>query len=404
MAYDFSQVSSKMKSSKIRELMKYASMPGVISFAGGMPDPDNFPFDDVKSIINNWDQKSSKIAMQYGTTNGYGALIEDIIKRMTTIKHINPQGQGVVVTTGGQQGLYLVAKIFLDPGDVILVEDPTFIGGMASFLSCQAEVVGVSLEDDGVNVDELETTFLSLKKAGKNVKFFYTIPNFQNPKGSTMSFAKRKKLYEMSKKHNLVIIEDDPYGDLFYTGTAEDYLPVKSLGNDAPIIYIGSFSKVLSPGFRLGWIYADDIIIDKAALAKQSIDACSSSFGQVIASDYLKLGKIDDYLTKMRSVYSKKKNLMMEMITRYFPESVKVTNAKGGFFIYAKLPDGISGNALFLRTIKENVAFVTGEPFHTDPVTGDQHIRLSFSNSSDDEIKKGIKIIGDTITAMIKDM
>lgn len=397
MGYDFSSMSSKMKSSKIRELMKYASMPGVISFAGGMPDPDNFPFDDVKAIINGWGITASKQAMQYGTTNGFGDLIDGILDRMKILKKIDINNQNIVVTTGGQQGLYLISRIFLDPGDVVLVEDPTFIGGMASFLACQAELVGVTLEDDGVNVQELEEKLIKLRESGKKVKFFYTIPNFQNPKGSTASEVKKRQLYELSIKHDLVIVEDDPYGDLYYKGEPGDYLPIKSLGNDAPIIYVGSFSKVLCPGFRLGWILADNAVSDKIALAKQSVDACSSSFGQVIASDYLKLGKIDDYLRKMREIYKAKKELMVEMIKEYFPKEVKITDPNGGFFIYAALPEGVSGNELFMKTIKENVAFVTGEPFHTNPADGDKHIRLSFSNSGDEEIRTGIKIIGNKI-------
>lgn len=400
--YNYSALTSKMKASKIRELMKYASMPGVISFGGGSPDPENFPFEDVKNIIGKWDKKSQITAMQYGTTGGYTELVNDIKKRMTDLKKMSCEGQDIIVTTGGQQGIFLISRIFLDPGDIVLVEEPSFIGGMASFLSCQAELVGINIENDGANIIELEKKLLELRKQGKNVKFFYTIPNFQNPKGTTMSQSKRKALYELSKKHNLLILEDDPYGDLYYTGNTENYLPIKSYGNDAPIIYIGSFSKVMCPGFRLGWVFADKEIIDKAGIAKQSIDACSSSFGQVIASDYLRLGKIDDYLHKMRGIYKSKKELMIKMLKETMPKGVSYTNPDGGFFIYLDLPEGVSGEKLFNETIKENIAFVTGEPFHTNAKEGDKHIRISFSNSSEEEITKGIKVIGEKITLLMK--
>ena len=392
----FSVSASKMKASKIRELMKYAAMDGVISFGGGSPDSANFPFDDIRNIINGWDNKKMAVAMQYGTTDGYPPLIEAIKNRMINLKKLNPEGQKIMVTTGGQQGIYLISKVLVSADDVVLVEEPSFIGAMASFLSNQAELVGVPLESDGVNLDKLEQTVIRLTKEGKKPKFFYTIPNFQNPAGVTMSQAKRQRLYELSKKYQLVILEDDPYGDLYFSGNADDYRPIKSYGNEAPIVYSGSFSKVLCPGFRLGWVFGDEQLIGKAGIAKQSVDACSSAFGQVLACDYLNSGVIDNYLTKMRGIYKEKKDFMVECIAKYMP-TCKATNPNGGFFLYVDLPNGISGDALFKKTIQKNVAFVTGEPFHVDPVEGDKHLRFSYSGSSLENIEKGIKVIGEAV-------
>ena len=393
----FSKSASKMKASKIRELMSFASMPGVISFGGGMPDPENFPFPDVKEIINRWDSKKIISAMQYGSTEGYPPLVEAIETRMKDIKNISLDGQKTIITTGGQQAIFLMSRILIDEGDIVIVEEPSFIGAMASFLSNQAKLISVALEDDGVDLNMLEDVINKLQKENRKPKFFYTIPNFQNPAGVTMSQSKRKKLYELSKKYELLILEDDPYGDLYFEGTSADYIPIKSLGNDAPIIYFGSFSKILCPGFRLGWILADNAIVEKAALSKQSVDACSSSFGQVLAYDYLKMGAIDNYLSTMRKVYKEKKEYMSNAIKKHIPKEVKSTNPNGGFFIYLTLPDGMSGEKLFKKTIEQKIAFVTGEPFHIDPIEGDRRIRLSFSNSSKEEIERGIKIIGDEI-------
>ena len=366
MQYNFSETTTKMKASKIRELMKYASMPGVISLAGGNPDPINFPFDDVKTIINNWDKNKSAVAMQYGST-------------------------------GGQQGLFLISRIFINPGDVVLVEDPSFIGAIAAFLSHGAEIIGIPLRSDGVDSEYMEKKIIDLQKTGKNIKFFYTIPNFQNPTGVTMSQEKRKAIYDLSLKYNLPVLEDDPYGELFFKGSIEDYKPIKSHGNKAPIIYIGSFSKILCPGFRLGWIFADDIIVDKAGLAKQSVDACSSTFGQIIAHDYLSNDAIDRYLVKMREVYSHKRNIMLKEIDANFPSTVKTTRPEGGFFIFVDLPEGMSGDKLFKIAIEKKVAFVTGEPFYTDPIEGDKHLRLAYSNSTDEQIKTAIELIGNSM-------
>lgn len=397
----FSQNSSKMKASKIRELMKYASMKDVISLAGGIPDPENFPFTEVKSIINNWGNDKVRLAMQYGPTNGFPPLLNLIKKRMNEKRNIDMTNQDIIITTGGQQAIFLITKIFIDQDDIIIVEQPSFIGAMAAFLANGAKLLGIDLKDDGANIDSLENLLKKFKSKNKKPKFFYTIPNFQNPAGVSMSVKKRKALYELAIKNDLIIIEDDPYCDLYFTDTYDQYLPIKSLGNEAAIIYIGSFSKILCPGFRLGWIIGDTAVIDKIALAKQSVDACSSSFGQVTACDYLEQGLIDGYLEKMRKIYKEKKEFMIQNIKKFMPMQIKYTNPDGGFFLYLDLPDKLNAEQIFKKCIEQKVAFVTGEPFHINTEEGNKHIRLSFSNSSFDEIKKGIEVIGKVIKELI---
>ena len=396
-----SENSLKMKASKIRELMKYASMKDVISLAGGLPDPHNFPFEEVKSIINKWDTNKAMLAMQYGSTNGYPPLLNLIKNRMVTSRNIDMTDLDIVITTGGQQSLFLLARIFLNPDDIILVEQPTFIGAMAAFIANGAKLKGINLESDGPDLIQLEQVLSDLKSKGQRAKFFYTIPNFQNPAGVTMSIVKRKKLYEIALKHELIIVEDDPYCDLYFTDNPGDYLPVKSFGNEAPIIYIGSFSKILCPGFRLGWVLGDKVTIDKIALAKQSADACSSTFGQIIACDYLEQGLIDGYLSKMRKVYKDKKEFMITQIRKYLPSSVKFTNPDGGFFLYLDLPEGLNAEDIFKKCFEEKVAFVTGEPFHISPAEGNKHIRLSYSNSTESDMENGIKVIGKVIKSFL---
>ena len=400
--FSFSQSASRMKGSKIRELLKHASMPGVISLGGGMPDPNNFPFDEVKSVINKWDNKKAMAAMQYGPTNGYPPLVDALTNRMIEKKNINMTNQQLVITVGAQQAIFLMAKIFIDPDDIIIIEEPSFIGAIAAFLSNSAKLVCAPLDDDGVDIEYLENLIKKLKAQGKKIKFFYTIPNFQNPAGVTMSGKKRKALYELSLKYNLVILEDDPYGDLYFTESSNNYIPIKAFGNDAPIVYLGSFSKILCPGFRLGWLVGANPIIDKITLAKQSLDACSSSFGQVIAFDYLKASLIDDYLIKMRKIYKNKKDIMLKNIRKFLPKEVKATNPDGGFYIYLDLPDGISADKVFNKSFEQKIAFVTGEPFCIDPVEGNKHIRLSYSNSTEDEINKSIEVIGKAIKELMK--
>ena len=389
-----------LKSSKIRELMKMASKPGIISLGGGMPDSSNLPFDSVKEIINNWNSKRAIDALQYGATKGFTSLLERIRKRMEEKKGISMDGQDIIVTTGSQQALALVSKLFLNPGDVIIVEIPSFIGAIAAFYSFMGVLDGIEVDENGIIIDDLERKLEKLRANGKKVKFIYTIPNFNNPSGITLSVERRKKLLGIANKNEIPIVEDDPYGDFYFKGDEYDYRPIKSLDNSDLVIYLGTFSKVLSPGIRLGWIIAREDIIAKLELQKQSFDACTPLLSQVIAEDYMSRGYIDSYILKMREIYKEKRDAALFALEKYMPEKVKWTKPEGGFFVWVTLPEEIDPEALFRRAVEKNVAFVTGDAFLPEDYKN-RYIRLSYSNITVEEIDNGIRIIANTIKQMM---
>jgi 2-aminoadipate transaminase len=296
----FSDSARQLKSSKIRELMKMANTPGIISMAGGMPDSESFPFDEIKNIINSWPYSRAKIALQYGTTRGYTPLIDGVAQWMKEEKKIGMENQEIIITTGSQQALALVSKIFLDPNDVVLVEIPSFIGAIASFYSFMGTIIGVGMDEAGILPDELEKKIKEVKQTGRPVKLIYTIPNFNNPSGITLSSDRRKQILDISYTYGIPLVEDDPYGELYYEGTAREYTPIKSIDERGTVCYLGTFSKVLSPGIRVGWIVANREIVAKLELQKQSFDACTSTLSQLIAHDYLKNGYIAHYTEKMK--------------------------------------------------------------------------------------------------------
>jgi len=389
-----------LKSSKIRELMKMASKPGIISLGGGMPDSVNLPFDSVKEIINQWSDKRAIDALQYGATKGFTSLLEKIKERIVEKKGISMEGQDIIITTGSQQALALVSKLFLNPGDTVIVEIPSFIGAIAAFYSFMGGLEGVEVDEKGIIIEDLEKKLEHLKKLGKEVKFIYTIPNFNNPSGITLSIDRRKRLLEVANRYEIPIVEDDPYGDFYFTGDENDYRPIKSLDDSGTVLYLGTFSKVLSPGIRLGWIIAREDIIAKLELQKQSFDACTPLLSQVIAEDYMKRGYIESYIVKMRKIYKTKRDAALKALERYMPPEVKWTKPEGGFFVWVTLPEGMDPEELFKRTVEKNVAFVTGDAFLPENYKN-RYIRLSYSNISVEDIDKGIRIIAETIREMM---
>ncbi|OGJ88566.1 MAG: hypothetical protein A2268_15880 [Candidatus Raymondbacteria bacterium RifOxyA12_full_50_37] len=394
--FSFSDSAQSFKASEIRELMKFANEPGIITFAGGMPDAAHFPVKEVTSIINTWDEPRKRAAFQYGATDGYPSLLATLAKRMEK-QGLSLEGQRIIITTGAQQGLFLVSEVLLNPGDVVIAESPSFIGAIAAFKSFQARIAWVALENDGISIVETERTIRTLAAEGKKPKFIYTIPNFQNPAGITLSQEKRKQLLDLALAYGIPILEDDPYGELYYAGSAADYRPIKALPKAREcVLYLNTFSKILSPGMRLGWLTGCQDIINTIEVAKQSVDACSSSYTQVIAHDYLEKGYVDGYVTAMRDIYREKCGAMLHALTKYMPQTASWSHPTGGFFIWITLPQGVSALKLFEKTIARNVAFVTGHPFMPEGM-GDGTIRLAFSNASLREIDEGVRIIGDAL-------
>jgi 2-aminoadipate transaminase len=376
-----------------------ADVPGIISMGGGMPDSASFPFDRIKEIIGSWRDETVVQALQYGMTKGYEPLLSEIAGWMEKRKAVSMKGQDIIVTTGSQQALSLVSKLFLDKDDVVLVELPSFIGAIASFYSCMGRVEGVRLDGNGIDMEDLERMIERCNSEGWRVKFLYTIPNFNNPSGITLSRERRKALLETAEKYDILVVEDDPYGDLFYEGEEEEYLPVKSYDTEGRVLYLGTFSKVLSPGLRVGWIVATDELVAKLELLKQSFDACTPTFSQVIATDYMRLGHIDEYIANMRKTYRTKRDRMLLSLERYMPRGVSWTTPRGGFFVWLTLPERFDAEEVFRNAVQHKVAFVTGDAFLPEN-SAKNHIRLAFSDLDPERIEQGVMILA----AVLKEM
>ncbi|MCK5570313.1 MAG: PLP-dependent aminotransferase family protein [Spirochaetes bacterium] len=396
----FSESCLKLKSSKIRELFKMANVPGIISMAGGMPDSENLPFNEVKAIINEWQYEKAKNALQYGTTKGYTPLIDSIKEWMEKKKKILMTDQDIIVTTGSQQALSLLSKLFIDKDDTVIVEIPSFIGAIASFYSFMGKPVGVKMDDKGLIIDELVKKIEEINSENKKVKFIYTIPNFNNPSGITLTQARRRELIEVSSKYNIPIIEDDPYGDLYFYGEEKDYKPIKCLDTGGSVIYLGTFSKILSPGIRVGWIVGQKELVEKLELQKQSFDACTPTFSQMIAYDYMRMGYIDSFTEKMRSIYRKKRDALLSALEKYMPGQVSWTKPKGGLFVWLTLPESFDSEEVFKEAVKQNVAFVTGDAFLPSNYSNN-YIRLTYGDLPVSKITMGVEILAGVIADMI---
>jgi 2-aminoadipate transaminase len=390
---------SRLRSSKIRELMKLTGTPGIISMAGGMPDPERFPFEDIRRIMDGWDAGKRAAALQYGATGGHPPLLESIA-RYLSLSGVDATDQAILPTTGAQQAIQLLTRVFCDPGDVIIVEVPTFIGALAVFVSYGVELVGVNMDERGMVTAELADKLEALESKGKRVKFIYTNPTFQNPSGITMTQGRKNELYEICCSHGLVILEDDPYYELYFEGTPDDYRNLKSRDTDNRVILVNTFSKILSPGIRLGWMTGPEDVVSRCELAKQGMDACSSSLSQVIATDYLDSGSVQKYTAEMRPVYGEKCKAMLEALEAEMPEGVSWSHPAGGFFVWVTLPESMDSEALLLKSIERKVAFVTGSPFHVDGRGGNK-LRLAFSNSSLEQITEGVARLADAVREMM---
>ncbi len=384
----FSKGGSRLTSSKIRELMQLAADPEIISMAGGMPDASNFPYDEIREIEEGWSDSERAAAYQYGPTGGYPPLLEQI-SAYEAASGIEMAGQRVLPTSGAQQAIQLVTRVFCDPGDTVLVEVPTFIGAVAVFIGYGATPAGVELDEDGIIPEALEERIAKLTTAGRKPKFLYTNPTFQNPGGMTLSQSRRDLVLEICARHGVPIIEDDPYHDLYFEGKHEDYRSIKARDTDNLVIRLGTFSKILSPGIRLGWMLGAPEVLRRCETAKQGEDACSSSYSQVLAAGYLKRGFVEPYTARMRKIYGEKCRLTLQCLASEMPAGASWTTPAGGFFIWVTLPDGADSERLFLAAIEKKMAFVTGGPFHVDGGGGNK-LRLAFSNSSFEQIRTGI--------------
>lgn len=390
----FSERAKGFRPSEIRELLKLVDSPEIISLAGGMPDDRFFPIDRVIEASSFALKEYGKKALQYGSTEGIKKLRNLLIERMAKEGVRDVGLENVVISTASQQGLSLVAQVFVDPGDTIIVEDPSYLGALQAFGSMQAKFCTVPLDGDGLQVDMLEEKLKELQASHVRPKFLYTCPNFHNPAGVTLSLERRKRLIQLARDYSLLVIEDDPYGEVRFEG---ERLPsLLALGGMEHVVALRTFSKISFPGLRLGWIVAREDILSKIIVGKQAADLCSPTITQYIAYEFISRGWLDEYVQIIQREYAKKKDAMIEALNQYFPAGASWTNPQGGLFVWVKAPDCIDTTAMFREAINAKVAYVVGIAFY--PHRNDNcHMRLNFSAVEPERIVEGVRRLGDLI-------
>lgn len=391
MEYSFSDRVNSLKPSAIREIFKYAADPAVVSLSAGNPAPDAFPAKEIAEISADLLSRRPVDALQYGLTEGYAPLRDYLKKYMKDKYGIGSENDRLIITSGAQQVMDLAAKSLCNEGDVVICEAPSFIGSLNSFRSYNARLVGVPVESDGINTEILEEKL----KAEKNVRFIYVIPNFQNPSGVTMSLEKRKKVYSLAKKYGVMILEDNPYGELRYFG--ENVPAIKSLDTDGIVMYAGSFSKVISPGMRVGWCVAPNPVIQKMVVCKQGQDVHTNMWSQIVIHEYVTKYDFEEHLNYLRELYRKKARFMMDLLDEHFAPYITYDKIDGGLFIMCKLPDNINMLDFCKEAVKRKVCVVPGNAFLTDETEECHTFRVNFSTPTDQQLEKGVKILGELI-------
>ncbi len=393
----FAERTKVMKSSAMRDLMALTEQPDVISLAGGLPDTSTFPPDSYASLMGTVAAQSCARALQYGPTEGL-ALVKRCIVKVMAAEGLEIDADELLVTTGGQQVIDLVCKTLLDPGDVVVTEAPTYPGAVPTFSTYQADVVQVTMDRDGMRVGELESTLDQLDASGRRPKFIYTVPNFHNPAGVTMSLARRRELVRIAADRELLVLEDNPYGLLRYEGTP---LPtLRSLDGGEFVIYASTFSKILSPGVRLGWTAAPAPVMAKMSIGKQASDLCSSSISQYFVGAYFDSGPWEEYVRSLIEIYRRRRDVMLDALAEQFPPEAEWTHPQGGLFVWATLPDYIDTTDLLARALEEHVAFVPGRAAYVDG-RGGSSMRLNFSGVGEEEIREGVRRIGEIVREQV---
>lgn len=388
MEFNFSEKMGGLKASAIREILKFTADPTVISFAAGNPAAEAFPVEEIERITENILKNNPIGALQYSITEGYAPLRENIKKVMLKKETIVHDFDDLIVVSGAQQGNELSCKVLCDAGDTMIVENPSFIGSLNSFKSYGVNLVGVELEDDGIHLEKLEEAL----KANPRTKLIYLIPNFQNPSGRTMSLEKRKAVLALAKQYDVMILEDNPYGDLRFAG--EPVASIKSMDTEGRVIYSGTFSKVLSPGLRVGYVVAHKEFIQKIVVCKQVSDVHTNILAQMICNDFLEQNDFDAHLERLRAIYKRKCGLMIDGIRNEMNPQIRYIEPEGGLFIWCTLPDHIDMPKFCLNAVQNKVAVVPGTAFMPDESYHTQSFRLNFSTPSDENIVKGMKLLG----------
>lgn len=398
---EFSSNANNMRKSVIRELLKLTQRPDIISFGGGLPAPETFPAQDLKAAAEEVLTTNPARALQYGTTEGEVSLVAELIayeaRHGTTIGSKN-----LLVTSSSQQALDMLPKIFLDPGDTVISGRPTYVGAIQAIQSYRGKMLGIpfSADDSGFDMAELESRYAKAKAAGERIKYIYVIPDFQNPSGICWSREKRQSLLEFSYREKLFIVEDAPYREIRFIG--EQVPSIYQLDqrgrNEGNVIMLKTFSKILAPGTRIGWIMAREDIIDKLVTAKQAMDLCTSPFTQMWLAAYMKKGKIEETIANTCANYRAKRNYMLEMMDRYMPkrQDLRWTKPEGGLFLWISLPAGVDSEKLLLKAVEKKVAYVVGSAFYFDEPEHNS-MRINFSYATMDQIEEGIRRLAEVI-------
>lgn len=375
-------------------ILQAAADPKIISFAGGLPAPELFPVKEMKAAVDKVFEEHGQEAMQYGAAKGVTALREVIQQHVKEKEDVDSELDNVLVTTGSEQALDLVGKAFVDPGDTVLVEQPTYLCALDVFRSYGANFASVEMDEDGMKMDALEEAL----KANPNTKLIYTVPNFQNPTGRTMTEERRKQLAELAEKYDVYVLEDNPYGEIRFSG---QHVPaVKSFDKSGHVFYMSTFSKTLAPGFRLGWLVADKAVVNKLTVLKQSADLHTDNLAQFAVAQFFADNDVDAHVKEISALYGKRKDLMLEGIKKYFPEGVKYTDPEGGMFLWVEVPGVDDTVELFKECLEHDVAFVPGDPFFAGEVQPGA-FRLNYSNMKEDQIEVGLKRLGAALTAAV---
>lgn len=396
MEYTFSDRVMTLKPSAIREIFKYAADPEVISLSAGNPAPEAFPVEAIRAISEKLLRENPIDALQYSVTEGYPALRQTLTDYMKTRHNVGRDFDDLLVTSGAQQAADLMAKSLLNEGDVVICEAPSFIGCLNTFRSYNARLVGIPVESDGMNMQELEKAL----QTEKRVRFIYTIPNFQNPSGVTMSLEKRRRLYELAKRYQVMILEDNPYGDLRFAG---EYVPaIKSFDEDGLVVYMGSFSKVVSPGMRVGYAIGPKPILQKMIVCKQGEDVHTNIWSQIICHRLMTEYDFDAHLETLREIYRKKYAVLQKAMQEHLAPYITWDEIEGGLFVWCRLPDGVDMPDFCRQAVLRKVCVVPGNAFLTDESQPCQAFRINYSTPTDEQLVRGVAILGQLIRDILK--
>ncbi|WP_461207062.1 aminotransferase-like domain-containing protein [Clostridium sp. DL1XJH146] len=395
MEIKYSKVAEGIKDSEIRELLKLTARPEIISFAGGLPAGELFPVEEMKEVFCNVMDKYGRNALQYSSTEGNTKLREFIAKDRMKKMGVETSSDNVIITSGSQQGLLITAQLLLNEGDTIICEKPTYLGALNAFDILNPNYIEIDMDEQGIIPEKLEEAL----KNNPEVKFVYTIPEFQNPTGKSLSVERRKKIAQLAAKYKTIVVEDNPYGELRFEG---EVLPsIKSFDEEGYVIYLGTFSKTFCPGLRIGWVCGNEEILDKYVMIKQSADLHTNTLAQFEIAEFVEVNNLDDHINKIIKVYRKRRDTMIEAIDEFLPEGIKFVKPEGGLFIWVELDENLDSKEVFKEAIKENVAFVPGHSFYAKDVQKNM-MRLNYSSMEEEAIVEGIKRLGTVIKKMQK--